>query len=519
MFTKITNKIFALVLGSMLLLGIIITSLTVYFANRNSSADIAVLEKTLRNDFDAKAKSEVETVISLLQTIQARYQKGIYSLDEAQKIAADLVRDLRYGKDGYFWIDTREGVNVVLLGRDIEGKNRYESVDKKGNYYIKSLISNGVKDGGGYTNYWFSKLEGGDVLPKRSYTLLFKPFGWVVGTGNYVDDIDKIVAEKKAEQKELIRNTIFSLVSIITILLLFSALFSYIIGKRITHPMISLIKKTEIISEGNLAVTFETHQKDEVGQLSKALKNMTEKLSEVVTSVMDGANSVAAASQQISNAAQMLSQGANEQASSVEEVSSTMEEITSNIQQNTDNANQTEKISATALEKMREVNGNVEQAVHATKRISEKISIINDIAFQTNILALNAAVEAARAGAEGRGFAVVASEVRKLAEHSKTAADEIVTLAKDGITLSEVAGSTSLNMLPEMEKTSGLVKEITAASIEQANGVNQVNSAIQQLNNITQQNAAASEQMATSAEELNSQAEQLKDMIRFFKVA
>jgi len=168
---------------------------------------------------------------------------------------------------------------------------------------------------------------------------------------------------------------------------------------------------------------------------------------------------------------------------------------------------------------MFEVNGNVGKAVDATKRISEKIGIINDIAFQTNILALNAAVEAARAGAEGRGFAVVASEVRKLAEHSKIAADEIVSLARDGIALSEVAGTTSLDMLPEMERTTGLVKEITAASTEQTNGVSQVSNAIQQLNSVTQQTAAASEEMATSAEELSSQAEQLKDMIRFFKVA
>ena len=519
MFTKITNKILALVLGCLLLLGIIITSITVYFTYRNSSVNIAELEKTLRDNFDLKAKQDVEVVVSLLQSVYNKHQKGEYTLEEAKKLAADLVRDLRYGQDGYFWIDTREGINVVLLGRDIEGKSRLESVDKKGNYFIKELIGNGLKEGGGYSNYWFSRLEGGEVLPKRSYTLLFKPFGWIVGTGNYIDDIDKVIAEKKAQQTELIDKTILALIVIVLLALGVSFILSFIFGKQITNPIISLMKKAEHISQGDLTVNFDTNSKDEVGQLSQALESMIGKLREVVSSVMTGADSVAAASQQISGTAQMLSQGANEQASSVEEVSSTMEEITSNIQQNTDNAHQTDKISGIALERMREVNGNVEQAVHATKRISEKISIINDIAFQTNILALNAAVEAARAGSEGRGFAVVASEVRKLAEHSKIAADEIVTLAKDGITLSEVAGSTSLNMLPEIEKTSSLVKEIAAASIEQANGVSQVNNAIQQLNDITQQNAAASEEMATSAEELNGQAEQLKDMIRFFKVA
>ncbi|HEX3009489.1 MAG TPA: methyl-accepting chemotaxis protein [Bacteroidales bacterium] len=519
MFTKITNKVFALTLGSLLLFGLVMIIIAVLITNRSSSANIAELEKTLRNDFDTKAKYEVQTAISLLDGVYKKYEKGVYTLDEAKKLGADLVRDLRYNKDGYFWIDTREGLNIVLLGRDSEGKNRYESQDKKGTYFVKDLIANGIKEDGGYSDYWFSRMEGGEVLPKRSYTLLFKPFDWIVGTGNYTDDIDKAIAEKKAIQREQIQKTIFWLILFVLISLAASAVFSIIIGRRITTPIINLMKKAEIVASGDLTVSFETSHKDEVGQLSRALEQMAEKLSNVVSSVIHGADSVASASQQISNTAQMMSQGATEQASSVEELSSTMEQLTSNIQQNTDNANQTEKIADGTLHKMSEVNSNVAKSVSATKRITEKIGVINDIAFQTNILALNAAVEAARAGTEGKGFAVVASEVRKLAENSKIAADEITLLAQDGTSLSEVAGNDSLNMVSELEKTANLVKEITAASIEQSNGVTQVNNAIQQLNNITQQNAAASEQMATSSEELSSQAEQLKEMIGFFKVA
>jgi len=195
-----------------------------------------------------------------------------------------------------------------------------------------------------------------------------------------------------------------------------------------------------------------------------------------------------------------------------------MEEMTSNIQQNTDNAQETEKISTKAAESIRSGNEAAQNSVQSMKDIAEKISIINDIAFQTNILALNAAVEAARAGEHGKGFAVVASEVRKLAERSAEAASEIDEKSKSGVQISKQAGEQLQEVVPEIEKTSRLVQEITAASNEMTSGADQVNSAIQQLNQVTQQNAASSEELATSAEELSSQADQLKQVTSFFKL-
>lgn len=312
-----------------------------------------------------------------------------------------------------------------------------------------------------------------------------------------------------------VRNSI--LISIILGMGIFMLVITYI-SRSIAKGLQRGVKLAKQISEGDLNATIDLDQKDEVGELIRALNQMVFKLREIVRDIITGANSIAAASQQISSTSQQLSQGASEQASSVEEVSSTMEEIVGNISQNTDNARATESISISALSGMEDVASRSSKAVEATRVISEKINIINDIAFQTNILALNAAVEAARAGEHGRGFAVVAAEVRKLAERSKVAADEIVKIAHESAELVHGAGSRINEMIPEVSKTSKLVQEIAASSLEQSNGSGQVNSAIQQLNSVTQENAAASEELATSAEELASQAEQLKDMILYFKI-
>ncbi len=277
-----------------------------------------------------------------------------------------------------------------------------------------------------------------------------------------------------------------------------------------------ITEKAKLIAGGDL--TVELKMRSEKDELIRSFQEMVKSVKEIVFQVQTTSDDIAGTSQKLSMNAQKVSHGASEQASAAEEVSSSMEEMSSNIEQNTDNAQQTEKISVSAASGIEKVSVASQESTTSVREIANKISIMSDIASQTNILALNAAVEAARAGEHGRGFAVVAAEVRKLAERSKVAAEEIGKLSKTSVKVTDETSVLMKSLIPEVEKTAKLVQEITAASIEQNSGANQINNAINQLNQITQQNAAAADEMASSSEELLSQADTLRSLVGFFKV-
>ncbi len=314
---------------------------------------------------------------------------------------------------------------------------------------------------------------------------------------------------------------LYNSIVIILIVILVVVAGAIIITRSISRPLYKAVDVLAVVSNGDLSVELEeslVERKDELGVLSRSIASMLTGLKQVVETISNNSTQIASASQQLRTTAEQISQAANEQAASVEEVSSTMEEMSSNIAQNSGNAQETKQISNASANGIQGVVDAAKISLDSLNGISEKISVINDIAMQTNILALNAAVEAARAGEHGRGFAVVASEVRKLAERSKVAASEIIASSDNSLQLTQNAGVELQQILPDIHKTAQLVEEISTASLEQNDGADQVNTSIQQLNAITQQNASASEELSASADELASQAETLINAVSYFKI-
>lgn len=287
------------------------------------------------------------------------------------------------------------------------------------------------------------------------------------------------------------------------------------INEMVTNLKTS-VNLAKMVSRGELYLDVEKLNKE--GNLDIALNEMVVQLRGISSNIKSAAEHVGAGSNELNISAQSIAQGANEQAAAAEQVASAMEEMSTTNQQNTENAKKADQIAKLVATDIKNVNESITQTATAMKNIAEKISIINDIAEKTDILAINAAIEAARAGESGKGFAVVASEVRELAEHSQKAADEIDVVAKDSML--KVNNSKDLldKILPEIERSSVLVNEISAATSEQNNGINEVNSGIQQLSSVVQQNSASSEELAASSEELSAQSAQLNKSISFFKV-
>ncbi|MBN2486942.1 MAG: methyl-accepting chemotaxis protein [Bacteroidales bacterium] len=423
-------------------------------------------------------------------SIQGMLYVGINEKKNFPQIKEFLASKVFYTR-GYPYIIDKQG--TFLLHPSLEGKSASGE-----DFFIKITKSGKEKDRIEYL--W----EGEE---KVLYYQYYKPMDCYFVISFFKSDFMKNIY--------IIRNISIIAVNVsIAVFILITSVFSRSISRGLNKG----VYFAQQIASGNLTAQIDIHQKDEIGDLAAALRNMSNRLHESISIIIAGAENVSIASNQINTGSLQISQGATEQASATEEISSSMEEMLGAIQQNSHNAEITEQISLKAASSMDNMNVAGKESILSIRTISEKISIINDIAFQTNILALNAAVEAARAGEYGKGFAVVAAEVRRLAERSKLAADEISLLTKSSLSVTQQASKILDELVPEAHKTNTLVREIAASSMEQNSGASQINNAIQQLNIITQQNAVSSEELASSANQLHEMANELKESIAFFNI-
>lgn len=308
----------------------------------------------------------------------------------------------------------------------------------------------------------------------------------------------------------------FIIMSLLAILIFL--IMNYFFSRSITRELNKGVVFAQQIANGEFDARLVIKNKDEIGELSQALNQMVNKLHEVVSGVRISSQSITVASKEMTGTSDHLSRGASDQASTIEELSATTEEVSGMISSNASNALRSETIADKTQTSIQKVINEAIEAVEANKKIEAKIDLITDIAFQTNILALNAAVEAARAGEKGAGFSVVAGEVKKLAETTKNAANDITNIIKDNLSKSEKSGANLRALLPEITQTVGLVKDIAHSSNQQTLGVDQINDALQQLNQLAQQNASTAEEMDANADQLNNLADELKQLISFFKL-
>ena len=561
---SIKTAVITFLLSSVIITALILGALSITSIKKSTDQATDKYTTAMNDGYKTEIRSEVETAIAVLQAEYNKYKAGTITEAQAKENAKETVRNMRYREDGsgYFWIDD---TNYILIMHPI--------LTKQGVHIIQEILSTvNDKNADGYNEFYFTKSDGKTVAPKLAYSQIFKPWGWVISTGNYVDDMQSEMKQTTDNLNQLYTNMHRSFMIVAIVILIIIGVLGAVFGTYLCNPIhrladiakdISLGRintnlqrisgKNEIstlqnsfcdlletfknqadtisrLSDGDLSVTIIPKSEDDV--VGNALNTLVAKNHTAFSNMSLAADQIAQGSFQIADASKNLADGASQQASAIEQISTSVSEIADKSRNNATEVSDVQGLitdAANAIisgnEKMLEMMDAMKEIKSGSEEIQKIIKVIDDIAFNTNILALNASVEASRAGEHGKGFVVVAEEVRNLAGRSAEASKQTAEMIEDSISRVQKGVALARDTEESLQIISELVKRITESgdtiakvSDEQAQSASQINDALMQISQITQTNSATSEECAAASEELSAQTRTLHSQIASFKL-
>ena len=470
---------------------------------------LRVVAARMLQEREAKVRAVVEAVDGVLESYAKLAADGRMSDAEARRAALETLKRIRYEQREYVWVNDLHPRMVMHPTKpELDGKDVSGDADPNGKLLFIEFVKTVRRSGAGYVDYLWPKPGSSVPVRKISYVKLFEPWGWVVGSGLYLDDLDATAREEGVR--------VLLLASVI-VLVLGAGMF--LVARGVTRGLGAAVQAATEVSAGHLAVQVDGERSGETGGLLDAMEGMARRLGAVVAEVRESSTAIASAAEETRTVAATLSEAAQTQSGGVERSRGAIQDLVVVIQENADDARATDALARRAAEEAAAGGAAVEETARAMRQIAEKITVVTEIAYQTNLLALNSAIEAARAGEHGRGFAVVAVEVRRLAERSREAAAEISKLAEASVTSADRAAGLLDRTVPSIRETSERIMRIKEASKRQHESVLAIGDAIAALSDVAAHQAAASEELNASSASLSDRAEMLSQTVSFFRLA